>query len=137
MAPIPTVTRPETGSPWTSRLPSPASQRDKQKTQRHSKPTDRLLLTFKGIYEPQKDLVQRLWWCIDFSCNASSKLTNVRRQGKFICRAQFVHKAIQSALQLYKIRRRQIKSFHKYKKLIKLKVKSADKILSVVICTAK
>ena len=35
------------------------------------------------------------------------------RQGKFIYKAQFVHKAIQSALQLYKIRRRQIKSFHK------------------------
>ena len=37
-------------------------------------------------------------------------------EGKFICRAQFIHKSIQSALQLYKIRRRQIKSFHKYKK---------------------
>ena len=35
------------------------------------------------------------------------------RQGKFIYKAQFVHKAIQSALQLYKIRRRKIKSFHK------------------------
>ena len=37
----------------------------------------------------------------------------ILRQGKFIYKAQFVHKTIQSALQLYKIRRRQIKSFHK------------------------
>ena len=50
--------------------------------------------------------------------------TGKARQGKFIYRAQFVHKAIQSALQLYKIRRRQIKSLKNiyiyiYKKKIK------------------
>jgi len=38
------------------------------------------------------------------------------RKGKFICRARFVLKVIQSALQLHKTRRRQIKSFHKYKR---------------------
>ena len=41
------------------------------------------------------------------------KVSIKARQGKFIYKAQFVHKAIQRVLQLYKIRRRQIKSFHK------------------------
>ena len=51
------------------------------------------------------------WGCKLFSLiiTCSFKCSELVK-GKFICRAQFIHKAIQSALQIHKITRRQIKS---------------------------
>jgi len=79
-----------------------------------------------NAYLQQKNKTLSLWHCLISLFNTSTintckmcacvavfhiPLCKARqRQGKFIYKAQFVHKANQSALQLYKIRRRQIKS---------------------------